>query len=107
MRRANWGTFDHNVSLGRWFIHVLLQLNPRAASRHTERLYLLAGLGTPWDSPEEQGESSWGEKNLGFLAVGATPVTPDPDKKLTLRFSETVHLRVINDLQDKVATHQP
>lgn len=48
-------------------------------------MYLLAGLGTPRDSPEEQGGSVWGGKSLVFLAVAATPVTPDPDKKLTLR----------------------
>lgn len=46
----------------------------------------MAGLGTPRDSLEEQGGSGWGEKSLGFLAVADTPVTPDPDKKLTLRF---------------------
>ena len=48
-----------------------------------EGLYLLAGLGTPRDSPGRAGGSGWGEGRLGFSAEAAAPMTRTRIKQMT------------------------
>lgn len=55
---------------------------PPGLTRDTlERLYLLAGLGTPLYSPGQTGGGGWGAGRLGFSAWGVAPLTRAPYKQ--------------------------
>lgn len=45
-----------------------------------ERLYLLAGLRTPWCTPVRAGGGGWGEEGLRLTADAVSPRDLDPNR---------------------------